>query len=315
MTHAIGQNIKKLREEQGATQDALAVKLGLSFQAVSKWELGTTMPDIALLPEIAAFFGVIIDELFKPNMRAYPNLAMRYMSEYESFPSDTAFEKATREFEKLREAGTATDRDVQFYAYTVENRARRDAQKAEILYNEAIQMGQEKKDGQYYKSHAQLILMLAWLGRHGENIEKHRAIVAQEPDDLEAHLGLIFAYRLAGRYDEARAAVAAAVLRFPDKDKNGLTFEEGDIAFDEGKFDEAEELYDRVLAAGNKRVLFYKRNLYSIQGRYAEAAEIGHRIADDYERRGLDIEARGIRENAVALEKLAADKLVDEKSE
>ncbi|MDR0916513.1 MAG: helix-turn-helix domain-containing protein [Oscillospiraceae bacterium] len=308
MAQAIGQNIKKLREEQGATQDSLAAKLRLTYQAVSKWENGASLPDIALLPDIAAFFGVTIDELFKPNMRAYPNLAHRYMSEYESFPSDETFSKATREFEKLREEGTATDHDVQFYAYTLENRVRIDAERAEELYNEAIEMGREKKDGQFYKTQAMLLDFLAWLGRHDENIEKHRAIVAQEPDDLETHLALIFAYRLAGRYTDARDAVAAAALRFPDKDKNGLTFEEGNIAFDEEKFSEAEGLYDRALAAGNKRVLFYKRNMLAQQGRFTEAAEIGYGIADDFASRGLEFESRGIRKHAAVLAKLAAEK-------
>ena len=60
----IGSAIKKLRMDSKVTQEAVAEYLGISFQAVSKWETGTTMPDITLLPEIAAFFGVRIDDLF-----------------------------------------------------------------------------------------------------------------------------------------------------------------------------------------------------------------------------------------------------------
>lgn len=63
----LGSVIKRLRTEQGVTQDALAEYLGISYQAVSKWETGTTLPDITLLPKLAAFFGVRIDELFSVN--------------------------------------------------------------------------------------------------------------------------------------------------------------------------------------------------------------------------------------------------------
>ncbi len=64
MDFNLGSVIKRLRTEQGVTQDALAEYLGISYQAVSKWETGTTLPDITLLPKLAVFFGVRIDELF-----------------------------------------------------------------------------------------------------------------------------------------------------------------------------------------------------------------------------------------------------------
>ena len=63
----MGKAIKKLRTEHSVTQEELAEYLGISFQAVSKWETGATMPDITLLPKLAAFFGVRIDELFSVN--------------------------------------------------------------------------------------------------------------------------------------------------------------------------------------------------------------------------------------------------------
>lgn len=64
MNMDIGSAIKKLRMDRKITQEEVAEYLGISYQAVSKWETGTTMPDITLLPEIAAFFGVRIDDLF-----------------------------------------------------------------------------------------------------------------------------------------------------------------------------------------------------------------------------------------------------------
>ena len=60
----IGSAIKKLRINKNITQEQLAEYLNVSFQAVSKWETGVTVPDVALLPQMAIFFGVSIDTLF-----------------------------------------------------------------------------------------------------------------------------------------------------------------------------------------------------------------------------------------------------------
>ena len=60
----IGNQIKLLRIRRGVTQELLAQELGVTAQAVSKWERGLTTPDIAILPDISAFFGVTIDALF-----------------------------------------------------------------------------------------------------------------------------------------------------------------------------------------------------------------------------------------------------------
>ena len=64
MNLEIGRVIRRMRTEHAVTQEELAEFLGISFQAVSKWETGTTLPDITLLPKLAAFFGVRIDEFF-----------------------------------------------------------------------------------------------------------------------------------------------------------------------------------------------------------------------------------------------------------
>lgn len=59
-----GQSISALRKQKGWTQEELGRKLGVSAQAVSKWETGQAFPDITLLTEIASLFGVSIDTLF-----------------------------------------------------------------------------------------------------------------------------------------------------------------------------------------------------------------------------------------------------------
>lgn len=60
----IGNTIATLRKEKDMTQEALANALGVTNQAVSKWESEQSCPDIALLPSIADLFGVSLDYLF-----------------------------------------------------------------------------------------------------------------------------------------------------------------------------------------------------------------------------------------------------------
>ena len=59
----IGQFIKKIREENKLTQKEMADVLGVTFQAVSKWENGKNVPDISILKEMSKMFNVDIDEI------------------------------------------------------------------------------------------------------------------------------------------------------------------------------------------------------------------------------------------------------------
>lgn len=59
----VGEFIKKLRKENHLTQAEFAEKYGITYQAVSNWEHGKNLPDIALLKQIADDFNVSIDEL------------------------------------------------------------------------------------------------------------------------------------------------------------------------------------------------------------------------------------------------------------
>lgn len=68
MSVKIGEKIKSLRKSKNISQEVLAQYLGVTFQAVSKWENGSTMPDVEAIPAIASFFGVSTDELFDFNL-------------------------------------------------------------------------------------------------------------------------------------------------------------------------------------------------------------------------------------------------------
>ncbi len=92
----IGNKIRELRKKSGITQEQLAESIGISFQAVSKWENNIALPDITLTPLLANYFGVSMDELFDFNLKE-----MEY-----------AVEKITDEAYKYRESNPQESRRI-----------------------------------------------------------------------------------------------------------------------------------------------------------------------------------------------------------
>lgn len=82
MEICIKDNLRRLRTEKNITQEALAKYLGITPQSVGKWERGEGYPDITLLPKIALFFGVTIDDLLNVG-KAYLSFPQRHRKEFQ----------------------------------------------------------------------------------------------------------------------------------------------------------------------------------------------------------------------------------------
>ncbi len=70
MEHRLHENIRAQRKARGLTQEQLAEAMGVTVGAVSKWELGQSMPEIPLLMEVAHFFGMSVDALLGYQMQS-----------------------------------------------------------------------------------------------------------------------------------------------------------------------------------------------------------------------------------------------------
>lgn len=88
------ETLKQLRREKNMTQEVLANFLGVSFQAVSKWERGENYPDIATLPVIASFFGVTTDMLLGVDKIEQEEKIKQYIDEYYCLWQNGEIEKA-----------------------------------------------------------------------------------------------------------------------------------------------------------------------------------------------------------------------------
>ncbi|MBE5782771.1 MAG: helix-turn-helix domain-containing protein [Clostridiales bacterium] len=69
----MGSIIRNFRKARGCTQDEMAQYLNVTYQAVSKWENGAALPDVSLIPSIAAFLRVTTDELFGYTLHVMTN--------------------------------------------------------------------------------------------------------------------------------------------------------------------------------------------------------------------------------------------------
>ena len=94
-------NLKKYRLNKNLTQEKAAESLGVNSQTVSRWECGTTLPDVLMLPEIARLYGVTVDDLYKQTSFGYENYAQRLSSVYENSRDPVDFMRCREEFLKL----------------------------------------------------------------------------------------------------------------------------------------------------------------------------------------------------------------------
>lgn len=101
----INEQIAFLRRQKGITQEELAHAMGVTNQAVSKWESAVCSPDIQLLPGLAAFFGVSVDELLGyQTPDTMEDLVLKIKSLFSAMPKGEAFNGAFRLCALLHEA-------------------------------------------------------------------------------------------------------------------------------------------------------------------------------------------------------------------
>ncbi|MBQ6906376.1 MAG: helix-turn-helix transcriptional regulator [Clostridia bacterium] len=97
----IGEKIKQFRKDKEMTQDALAQALDISPQAISKWECGDGYPDITLLPTIANFFEVTVDELIgNDDISAKADVQKNYFNIVNTLSLDEQLELSFKYYKK-----------------------------------------------------------------------------------------------------------------------------------------------------------------------------------------------------------------------
>lgn len=188
----LGYKIKQLRYKAGLTQEQLAEQLGVSAQAVSKWENAVAMPDITLLPALAGVFGVSIDELFELTVeQKLQRIENRMNIEFE-LPGELFWE-----YEEYLKAQLAVNSDKRrifsLLGYLYHHRMEADARKVSRFAREAIRLAPEKKDCQWLLDRAEGQYVWDWnVSNHARVIDFYKELIAD--DHEEPHTPLPYYY-------------------------------------------------------------------------------------------------------------------------
>ena len=92
----LGENIRKFRLERNLTQEELAGKLTISPQSVSKWERSESLPDTAMLPDLADSLGISLDRLFERENPTFDDAGYLIRRYLRALPDDVKFDAARK---------------------------------------------------------------------------------------------------------------------------------------------------------------------------------------------------------------------------
>lgn len=267
----IGKKIKTLRLGKGLTQENLAAKLGVTPQAVSRWENGSSMPDIMLLPSLSVLFGVRVDDFFELSDEAQLE-RIDNMMEQEEFLSREDFDHAQRYLKDRLAADPKDVRCCRALAELYNHRADGYHRKAEVLAKRAIELSPTEKAGHSILSFAANGCCWDWCsGNHRELIEYYYDFVKSNPGYQKGYLWLMDNLIADGRLDEAlEAAEAMKCVEYTYH----VPLYKGHIAFLMGNKDEAERHWTDMVNENPENWIVWScmGDACAKQGRWDDAA-------------------------------------------
>lgn len=199
----IGKKIKALRMEKKVKQEELAEYLGVSFQAVSKWETEASVPDIGLLPGIAVFFGVTIDELFQLSDEAEFERIENMFWHERRIPPET-FDHCVRFLERVLEKDSGNVRAYNCLAYLYNHRAASDHETAGEYAKKVLELDPQEKGGWVAFLEANNgVCGDEWYDNHFEVIEYFKEFLKKNPGNYWGLYGIIENMLDDDRFDEA----------------------------------------------------------------------------------------------------------------
>lgn len=300
MQSILSENFRRLRQAKGCTQEQVAEQLGVSPQAVSRWECGATLPDVLLLPAIAACFCVTVDDLFRPGAEAYRHEADRLSSLYQATRERDDFVRADNEYRRLLDSGKYTTEDLRSYACIHIIAMWECVDKAMLAFDQAITKGAGEEPATYYRARQQKMQLLRWLGQNEQNIERQRAALAAHPEEPWEHVLLLYALCEGNAYEAAWQQFCDSAARHPETPE--LYLYGAAACRGLGRQEEAFALLDKGLALepGLHDAASMKAGWLEEEGCWAQAAEVWSALAADLEAHGFSLEAREPRKNAEA---------------
>lgn len=303
MNNIFSNNLKKFRLEKGFTQEQIAEKLNVNPQTVSRWECGTTLPDVLTLPALAELYGVTVDDFYKKNSVAYENFAQRLASVYEQSRDPEDFMRCRSEYEKLIKKGELSTADKWQYGWIHMYMMNYCRDIAVEWYDKAVNDDPEKDPENHHIACMQRIWMFFLLKKEDEIISELREKAKENPDNPRETDNLLVALIWAENYGEAYNIFTKAIKKFPDDWR--MYIHGGDIAKKLKKYNEALAYYEKAGEIGTYFCdeMDCKVGLYEETEEYEKAYNECVKMADIYRSRGYDVEADIMTKRAAELKK------------
>jgi len=285
-------NLKRFRAAKKMTQEQAADVLGVSTQTVSRWECGTTLPDVTILPTIAALYCVTIDDLYRETSMAYDNYAQRLGSVFEASRRPEDFLRADMEYRRMLKSGDFTTEDLRLYGILHQQMMQVCMEKAEEIFGRVLEKGPAEGPEVYWSVMRQRGYFRWEIGRNQENIDTFLPLVKAGSNELQEWICLIQAYSFEEDYDAAWEWVRKAETRFPESAT--LHIYAGDLLRSMKRYDEAFPHWKRALEMEPQwcDAAYSMGFCYEELGEYTKAYEVWTQIADGLEQRGFDAEVQ-----------------------
>lgn len=291
MNTVFSDNLKKFRQQKNYTQEQVAEILGVSSHTVSRWECGTTLPDVLTLPEIARLYEVTVDDFYKKKTVAYDNYAQRLASVYEKTRDPEDFMRCRIEYEKQIKKGEMSTEDKWLYGWIHMYMMNFCRDIAVEWYDKAVADDPNDDPQNYEIACMQRIWMFFLLKKENEIIAELEEKAKANPDNPRDTDHLLIALSFAERHEDGYEIFKKAVEKFPDDWR--IYINGGDFSKKLGQYDEALEYYDKAGEIGTYFCdeLYCKANLYDDLGEYEKSYAEYMKIAEILRGRGFDVEA------------------------
>jgi len=290
-TTVFSENLRRFRQHKGLTQEQAASALGVNAQTVSRWECGTTLPDVMMLPDIARLYDATVDDFYKKNSPVYKNYADRLSSVYEMTRDPEDFMRCRDEYLKLIKEGELSLSDKWNYAIIHHFMLSYCRDIALEWYDKAKASDPNEDEHSYYRAKACRGSLLRAIGRWDEYIAEQEKIVSENPDNPSELCLLLGAYYEEKSYEKAYDCFMKSRERFPD---NWMVYiYGGDICEALGKDEEAFEYWDKAGELGTyfHEELYSYASYYDDKEDYLKSYEIYMELASKLREEGYDVDA------------------------
>ncbi len=248
MNIKICSNISKYRKENGVTQAELAEYLGVSPQAVSKWEQEISTPDVYLIPKIAFFFGVSIDALFGASDLETTDLLV---SKYSIMRNDKNYKEAKEAIDTLLEMNPENPKALALLCRLEYQRSHDFLIKSKEACEKLQNLSAENEDSWKKRADVQMMRVNAMLGNL-DFIDEYKQKF-EESKTVDNFNNMIIAISLGNSHQyEAVLAIANTYIDFfSEEDQKKIYPNLMDIAYSLGDIGYVQRCFTSITEGGN----------------------------------------------------------------